>query len=59
MTLAIDILLWLLVGVLALFAVLRGRLLLNDGLHGLSWTRLDRRCWRGGGESDEQIMRGK
>lgn len=34
MTLAIDILLWLLVGVLALFAVLRGRLLLNDGLRG-------------------------
>ena len=32
MTLAIDILLWLLVGVLALLAVLRGRLLLNDGL---------------------------
>lgn len=32
MTLAIDILLWLLVGTLALLAALRGRLLLHDGL---------------------------
>ena len=32
MTLAIDILLWLFVGVLALLAALRGRLLLHDGL---------------------------
>jgi hypothetical protein len=32
MTLAVDILLWLFVGVLALLAALRGRILLHDGL---------------------------
>lgn len=32
MMLAIDLMLWLFVGVLALLAALRGRLLLNDGL---------------------------
>jgi hypothetical protein len=32
MTLAINILLWLVVGALALFAAMRGRVLLNDGM---------------------------
>ena len=33
MTLAINVLLWLVVGVLALIAAVRGRVLLNDGAH--------------------------